>query len=87
MSVEVLTKEDLKEFKVELLGELKLLMGTSTGQPKEWLKSTEVRKLLAISPGTLQVLRIKGQLSYTKIGGIYYYKYTDIQKMLSQPGK
>ena len=50
---------------------------------KQWLKSKEVRKLLNISPGTLQTLRINKTLSYTKIGGILYYNNADIEKLLS----
>uniref|UniRef100_UPI00404892CE helix-turn-helix domain-containing protein n=1 Tax=Roseivirga sp. TaxID=1964215 RepID=UPI00404892CE len=46
------------------------------------MKSYEVRKLLDISPGTLQNLRVNGTLPFTKIGGVIYYDYTDIQSML-----
>lgn len=46
-------------------------------------KSYEVRKLLNISAGTLQNLRINGTLAYTKIGGLMYYKYSDIEKVLN----
>lgn len=52
------------------------------GQGKKWLKSIEVRKLLNISPGTLQNLRINGTLRFTKIGGMLYYKLEDIHKLL-----
>jgi predicted site-specific integrase-resolvase len=52
------------------------------GQSKKWLKSNEVRKLLNISPGTLQNLRINGTLRYTKMGSIIYYKQEDINKVL-----
>ena len=44
----------------------------------------EVRKILKISPCTLQNLRINGTLNYNRIGGIIYYKYDDITKMLNQ---
>ena len=83
MNVEVITKEDLKEFKNELLSEIKQLMQPGIGQPKQWLKSSEVRKLMNISPGTLQNLRINGTLHYTKIGGIMYYKAGDIDKLMN----
>ena len=52
--------------------------------PKQWLKSAEVREILKISPGTLQNLRIKGTLKYKRIGGIIYYNYEDIVKMLEK---
>ena len=83
MQVEILTKEDLKQFKAELVQELKdAFGGNAKSQNKEWLKSNEVRKLLGISPGTLQNLRINGTLTYSKIGGMMYYKLEDIHKVL-----
>lgn len=82
MNLEVITKEDLKEFKNEMLSEIKQLMQPGQGQSKQWLKSVEVRKLLKISPGTLQNLRINGTLRFTRIGSIMYYKQEDINKLL-----
>jgi hypothetical protein len=82
MNLEIITKDDLREFKNEMLGEIKQLMQPGQGQSKKWLKSNEVRKLLNISPGTLQNLRINGTLSFTRIGSIMYYKLEDINKLL-----
>lgn len=82
MAIEVITKEDLNEFRSLLLSELTELLNGKPQQSKQWLKSTEVKKLLNISPGTLQNLRINGTLSYTKIGGIIYYSNAEIEKML-----
>ena len=83
MAIEVITKEDLNEFRILLLSELKELLKANPQQTKQWLKSKEVRKLLNISPGTLQTLRINKTLTYTKIGGILYYDNADIDKLLS----
>lgn len=82
MNLEVITKEDLREFKNEMLSEIKLLLQPGQGQSKQWLKSFEVRKLLKISPGTLQNLRINGTLRFTRVGSIMYYKQEDINKLL-----
>jgi hypothetical protein len=83
MSLQVLTTNDLQEFKVELLEEIRnILTEQKSVTSKKWLKSIEVRKLLNISPGTLQTLRINGTLPFTKIGGTNYYNYTDIEKLL-----
>lgn len=82
MNVELITKEDLKELENNLLNAIKLINKPGQGEVKKWLKSVEVRKLLNISPGTLQNLRINGTLRYTKIGGIMYYKLEDINKIL-----
>lgn len=80
---QVVTKRDLLNFGNLLLNELKNATSTENTQ-KQWLKSSEVRSLLKISPGTLQNLRINGTLKYKRIGGIIYYKYEDIVKMLNQ---
>jgi len=83
MAIEVITREDLNEFRLLLLNDFKEVLKTNTQPAKQWLKSKEVRKLLNISPGTLQTLRINKTLSYTKIGGILYYNNTDIEKLLN----
>ena len=87
MNVELITREDLREFKNELLNELKQIMQPGQGQSKKWLKSSEVRKMLNISPGTLQNLRINGTLRFTKMGSIMYYKLEDINKVLEGNGR
>ncbi|OOV17637.1 helix-turn-helix domain-containing protein [Flavobacterium sp. LM4] len=83
MMVYLITREDLNEFRNLLLNDLKQLIQPQSQQAKQWLKSYEVRKLLNISAGTLQNLRINGTLAYTKIGGLMYYKYSDIEKVLN----
>ncbi len=82
MSVEIITKEDLQQFKSELLEELLKIIQPNQSQSKQWLKSQDVRKLLNISPGTLQNLRINGTLHFTQVGTIYYYKQEDIYSLL-----
>lgn len=83
MASAIITPDDLQNFKQELLDEIRKLLTQRNQEPaRRWIKSQEVRKLLAISPGTLQNLRINGTLPYTKIGGVIYYDYQDIQKML-----
>lgn len=83
MNVELITKEDLQRLRFELLDDIKQLLGTKQ-QPgfKEWLKAAEVRKLLSISDGKLQGLRINGMLRSSKIGGVHYYRHEDIVKLL-----
>lgn len=82
MAIEVITREDLNEFRMLLLNDLKEIFKSEPQQNKQWLKSREVRNLLNISPGTLQTLRINKTISYTKIGGIIYYAQKDIDKIL-----
>lgn len=81
---QIITTEDLQDFKEDLLSDIKNLLKEQGGQPtKKWLKSYEVKKMLNISPGTLQNLRLNGTLPFTKIGGVIYYDYSDIQQMLN----
>ena len=82
MAIEVITREDLNEFLTLLLSDLNAMFNSKPQQQKQWLKSIEVRKLLNISSGTLQNLRVNGTITYTKIGGILYYSNTDLEKLL-----
>jgi hypothetical protein len=69
MNIDLVTKDDLERFKKELLEEIRHLVmyPQKSGEAvKTWLKSMEVRKLLDISAGTLQNLRVNGTLPYTK---------------------
>lgn len=84
MAVQIITQEDLTEFRLTLLQDLKDFLTKNGQSEKKWLKSKEVRTLLNISPGTLQTLRINGTLTYTKVGGIIYYDQLDIDKLLSR---
>jgi len=82
MAMEILTKDDLNSFKIELFKELSTLLNRKPENHKEWLRSADVRKLLSISNGTLQTLRINGTLPFTKIGGTIFYAYEDVTKIL-----
>ena len=67
-----------------MLEDLKtLIQPANNPSQKEWLKSSDVRKMLGISHGTLQNLRIKRVLPYQKLGGIMFYRYEDITRMLN----
>lgn len=85
MIANIITFDDLQTFKQDFLEELiSVLEQRQTTPARKWLKSHEVRRLLTISPNTLQALRERGALPYTKIGGVIYYDYDDIKKMLDQ---
>jgi hypothetical protein len=83
MAIEIITKDDLELFRAKLLEDIKNLLSNKSEAPKKWLKSYQVKNMLKISPGTLQTLRTKGTIRYSKIGGIFYYKYEDILKILN----
>ncbi len=74
MAKEVVTKEDLQHFRKELLQDIKELLGNQVEKSsKQWLKSNEVKKMLKISTGTLQNLRINATLPYTRMGRLIFY--------------
>lgn len=84
MIIDFVTKDELQEFRVQLLKDIReLIKPTEVRSKKPWLKNSEVRKLLNISTNTLQRLRITGKLCSTKVGGIHYYRFEDIEKMMN----
>jgi hypothetical protein len=83
MAVEIVTKEDLQAFRLQLLSDIRQLIAVSAAKPqKQWLKNYDVRKLLNVSSNTIQRLRISGKLKSSKIGGVHYYRLEDIEKLL-----
>ncbi|MBS1744241.1 MAG: helix-turn-helix domain-containing protein [Bacteroidetes bacterium] len=88
MAVNIITQEDLQKFKFELFAELKNLLPQISGSPsKKWLKSYEVRQMLGISRGTLQNLYNTGVLPGNRVGGLTFYDYDDIQKLMQSNKK
>src|SRR5690606_37691132 len=84
MAVEIITREDLMTFKAELLSELKTILADTSAARKKWLRSREVRKLLQISPSTLQSYRINGTIRYAKFGNTFYYSQEEIDRLLEE---
>ena len=82
MALEVITREDLQDFRLQLLEDFKHLLQPQKSVQKLWLKGTEVRQLLKISNGTLHNLRTNGTLPYTKIGGILFYSAQGIDALM-----
>lgn len=89
MATSIITPDDLEQFKYDLLKDIKQLLDkkqdkTPAVKESEWIKSHQVQRLLGISPGTLQNLRLNGTIPYSKVGGVLFYKKTDIQHILEQ---
>ena len=82
---QLITLGDLADFKSELIQDLTVVCKQLTHQnDKQWLKSHEVRKLLGISPGTLQTLRDNGTIAFTRIGNVMFYNKDDINNMMDK---
>jgi hypothetical protein len=89
MSTEIVTLEDLQIFRIQTLTDLKSILAElqeKQDQP-EWLKSGEVRKLLKVSPCTLQNLRISGKLNPVKIAGSWYYSLAEINAFFTKQSR
>ena len=86
MIVEVITKEDLQIFRIQLLNDIKELftMERNERKLKPWLRSKEVRNILNISAGTLQKLRITEKIKSSKVGNLHYYKKEDVEKLFDE---
>jgi len=83
MAAEVITTDDLREFRMELLDELQTFVKQIAQKPtKRWLKSPQVKELMGISAGTLANLRVNGTLKYSKLGGIILYDYDHIVSVI-----
>ncbi|MFT6921924.1 MAG: hypothetical protein ACJA1C_000922 [Crocinitomicaceae bacterium] len=83
VSVTIITPEDLLLDIKELLEEQQSNKEEPQAE-KKWIKSHQAQRMLAISPGTLQNLRINGTLQYTKLGGVIFYDKSVIERILEQ---
>jgi len=82
MNVELITKDDLEQFRQNILLDIKSLLNKRTQEPEKYLKSYQVKNMLKISSGTLHTLRANGTLKFTRIGHIIYYNYKDIMDLM-----
>ena len=83
MNLDILTKQDLEDFKADIIKEVAALVDCSSCD-KEWLRSSEVREMLSISSGTLQSLRINRDIPFSKMGGTLYYERAEVVKALNK---
>ena len=78
---EIVTKADIENLMQAIEG-IRSLVATSK-QEQKFLRSADVRKLLNISDGTLQRLRITNTLPAKKVNGTWFYLYDDVVKMMN----
>lgn len=86
---DTVTKDDLRQFGLLLINDIRnILEKTNTIEQDtidpEWLKSRVVRKLMDMSPGSLQNLRVTGKVRFKKVLGSYYYNKSDLRKLFSE---
>ena len=86
---DTVTKDDLRQFGLLLINDIRnIIEKTETNEKDtidpEWLKSRVVRKLMDMSPGSLQNLRVTGKVRFKKVLGSYYYNKSDLKKLFSE---
>ena len=77
---DIATKQDIEDL-MNSIEQLKALF-EAPNIVKKFLRSSDVRKLLNISDGTLQRLRITQTLPAQKVNGTWFYKYDDVLNMI-----
>lgn len=83
---EIVTKEDLRQFGLLLLDKIQTIFKEKNSHQKElsdpeWIKTKAVRKLLDISAGSVQSLRVTQKVRCRKVLGSYYYNREDLMKL------
>ena len=89
MPANIITTDDLREFKTELIEQIKDIISTPQGQAnqKRFLKTSELQEALGLSPSTIHQLRIMRILPFTKINGVIFYDWEDIVVMMQKNKK
>ena len=87
MAQKPLTQQDLQRFRCELLQALQQLLQPALYNQSLVLRSNQVRRLLHVSASTLQKLRRNGTLPYVKVGGMYFYRPADLERLVQGKGK
>ena len=82
MSLEIITKTDFNAFKLELRDLILEILNNSQPFKKEILSNEELLELLNVSSSTLRKYRVTGKLTYSKVDGLIYYEYKDIQNFI-----
>jgi hypothetical protein len=88
MGIEIVTKEDLQVFRIQLIEDFKLLLQQQNSklfnEPIEGYKTSDVRKILGCSVNKLVSLRISKAIRTKKIGGTIYYNKEDVKRLLQE---
>lgn len=87
MNVEVITREDLQAFRMQLLEDIKSLLQQSREPSSgnvEGYKTANVRKILGCSVNKLVSLRVARKIRTKKIGGTVYYNKEDVKRLVEE---
>jgi len=87
MEISIVTQEDLQELTEFFIQSVEsILKEQLAGHAQEpdivLLKSHQVQRMLGISPGTLQNMRVNGIIPFSKVGGVIFYDKQDILNII-----
>ena len=85
MAKEIITPQDLENFGNDLILRISEIV-TEKKNPasKKWLRSSEVCAKLSISKSSLQTLRNKDLIPFTKLNGTFFYDPVEIDLLLEK---
>lgn len=74
--------EDIQQITDSICTELKDYLEHNI--KNKWLRTHEVCEQLGVSNSTLKQMRMQHQISYSRIGKVFYYDLEDINHLLEQ---
>ncbi len=83
MNINIVTKEEFQALSNKIEKVLDLLVKNKPTIESEWLKSSEVKRILKCSDASLKNYRDNEVFPCTRIGGTFYYAKKDVENMLS----
>jgi hypothetical protein len=86
MPVELVTKDDLKILRAEIVGDVRVLIEQYLkvqGEDLRGYRTREMREIFRCSAGKLKSLRASGKIRTKRIGGTVYYNKEDVKKLLT----
>jgi len=89
--MEQITRDHLRQLRLEIVSDIQKILNMKGTDRQEfdidWLRSKAIRRIMNISPATLQNLRITGKIRFRKVMGSYYYSRTDLLKLFENGSK
>ena len=74
MSIEIITKTDFNDFKLELKELILRILNSSQPLKKDILSNEVLMEFFNVSSTTLRKYRVTGKLTYSKVDGLIYYE-------------
>jgi len=85
MQVELISADELQQFKAELLAELKdAISSIKTSSPNDYLTAEQVKEILGISSKQFQIMRNRHQIIHYVVGRKIYVKRSDLDAFLEE---